>query len=623
MSASIALPSWGACPEGFAQSAIEGASICVPPARVVCSDASFQPIGSANCEAVDDGCSGARFREVRATDRAAVFVDATASPGGDGSELAPYASIDDALQAGATGILLAAGDYTLAALLPPDVDLRGVCADRVRIVASAARPVLVVERGRRAALTGITLSGAGLGPVVGGTLRLDGVAILGLGGWGTVIDGGALEARRVVVRAPQPSAEGSGLGMIVTAGGSARLSDVVIEDAHDAGIFIDASASIEGHRVVVQRILPDATGHFGGGISASDDASLVLSESQVTGVHAFGIMVHGADATLDRVVVEQVSAPPSEPVSKGIDLNSATASLTHIVLGNIDGVGLFVAGAAVVSASDLLVRDVRVLADFASGIFLEGELELDRAMLLDTAYVGVYVRAGRLSARDLVVHRVAWAPDAGSALASTLGAVSSVTRFSFTDLSVRGAGAVGEGSQITLESGEIRRVSVGPDGEIGRAVEASEGGQAVLRSVIIDDVVETALMAIGLTEVGTLAFSTRMALNDVRISHIRERPCASTTCATAAGGTGVASLYGATVIAEQLVVNGAPLCGVQVVDRSQLDVQGSTLEGCAIGACVAIEGYELARIVSTTRFVDNERNLETAAVYVPARGPSL
>ncbi|MFO0709845.1 MAG: hypothetical protein U0353_08405 [Sandaracinus sp.] len=52
--------------------------------------------------------------------------------------------------------------------------------------------------------------------------------------------------------------------------------------------------------------------------------------------------------------------------------------------------------------------------------------------------------------------------------------------------------------------------------------------------------------------------------------------------------------------------------------RSQLDIEGS-----AIGACVQIEGYDLARIVGTARFVDNERDVETASVSVPARGPSF
>lgn len=38
---------------------------------------------------------------------------------------------------------------------------------------------------------------------------------------------------------------------------------------------------------------------------------------------------------------------------------------------------------------------------------------------------------------------------------------------------------------------------------------------------------------------------------------------------------------------------------------------------------VAIEGDDLGRVVGSTRFVDNERNVETRGVYVPPRGPSF
>lgn len=271
-----------------------------------------------------------------------------------------------------------------------------------------------------------------------------------------------------------------------------------------------------------------------------------------------------------------------------------------------------------------LIREVRVTGEFASGILLQaGRLELDRAMLLDTAYVGLYLRGGTVTARDLVVRRVSWAPDAGSALASILGGVCTVSRFSFTDLLVRGVAAVGDGSQIILEEGEIRRVGEGPDGGIGRGIEASEGAVAVVRAVDVEDVVETGVVANGLRAFGGFALGTRLDLTDVRVTGIHERGCVTTTCATEAGGTGVAALYGASLAADGLMVSGAPLCGVQVALGAGLDLRGGTIESCAIGACVAIEGYDLTRVVRSTRFVDNERNVETREVYVPPRGPSF
>ncbi|MFN9808911.1 MAG: hypothetical protein ACK6CU_04665, partial [Deltaproteobacteria bacterium] len=108
---------------------------------------------------------------------------------------------------------------------------------------------------------------------------------------------------------------------------------------------------------------------------------------------------------------------------------------------------------------------------------------------------------------------------------------------------------------------------------------------------------------------------------DVSVSGIAERACAGSSCATEAGGSGVSALAGASISATGLAVSGAPLCGVQVYDRASLDLSGGTIERSAIGACVQIEGYDLARVVEGVRFVDNERNVESADVYVPPRGP--
>jgi hypothetical protein len=600
----------------------EGATVCAPPPRVRCSGATFQRAGGVACERVDDDCPVGLFRE----GAGAVFVDAAAAPGGDGSAARPYVTLDEAIASGASTVSLAAGDYHVTRPLPSDLEVRGVCADRVRLVALPSRPALFVPPGVHASITGVTVSGAGAGLLAGGSLALDRVVVDDVGGWGIAVNLGSLVAQRVLVRAVRALASvGEGAGLAITEGASVVLSDVVVEDTRSVGMYVDDRASLEATRTVVQRVQPDAMGFYGGGIGLSRGARLVLHESAITAVHSFGVVaVDGSTAILDAVELTALTAPPGTAACKAIDVRDSIGTLTRVAVRGSDGVGLNLYGTAEVTASDLSIRDIRVSGDFASGILLEeGRLALERAALLDTAYVGVYLRGGVLSARDLVVRRVSWAPDAGSALASTVGGVCTVSRFSFSDLLVRGAAAVGEGSQITLEEGEIRRVRGGPDEDIGRALEASEGGVAIVRSVDIEDAVETGILASGLTASGLFAASTRIELTDVRVGGVRERGCADTTCPTEAGGTGVAALYGARLTAGGLVVNGAPLCGVQVAEGAELDLAGGTVEDCAIGACVAIEGYDLARVVGSTRYVDNERNVETRGVYVPPRGPSF
>ena len=105
------------------------------------------------------------------------------------------------------------------------------------------------------------------------------------------------------------------------------------------------------------------------------------------------------------------------------------------------------------------------------------------------------------------------------------------------------------------------------------------------------------------------------------VSGIAERACAASSCATEAGGTGVSALAGAAIVGQGLAVTGAPLCGVQVYDRASLDLSGGTIEQSAIGACVQIDGYDLARVVAGVEYRDNERNVESSSVYVPGGGP--
>jgi hypothetical protein len=182
--------------------------------------------------------------------------------------------------------------------------------------------------------------------------------------------------------------------------------------------------------------------------------------------------------------------------------------------------------------------------------------------------------------------------------------------------------AVGDGSRLFFNSGSITDVRAGTTVDFGRGIEVHSGGGGVVRDVAIDGVVETAIVAFALDPMGFL-HDTSLQLTDVGVTGVAERACVTSSCATEGGGTGVASLAGAAVTAEGLSVTGAPLCGVQVVDGASLDVGRSTLAGNAIGACVQIDGYDLARIVGTTRFEENGRNVETVGVWVPARGPAF
>jgi hypothetical protein len=617
-------PAWAECPAGWAREDIDGASICMPPARVACEGASFQPLGASVCEPVDDRCGAGRFRDARDAARSYVFVDASAAAGGDGSETAPFTSVDGAVASGATSLLLAEGDYTIGASVPDGLELRGVCADRTHLVAPAGRLAILVGAGRTVALVGLGVTGTGIGPASRGTLVLDRVVLdAGLDGWGAGLNGGTLVADRVLVRAPHPSPGRSvGLGISMIGGSSAVVTDLVIEDAHGVGVQVEDS-SFEGERVVVQRTRAEVeSGLRGGGLGAAGTATLVLRDALVTDVVDFGIVAQaGASLTLERVVIEDVVSAPEERSGRGLEVWNSTANVDHVVIERATAAGIFVREGGELRASDVLVRGTRNLADIGAGILTVGTVELDRALVLDSLFGGVVVGGGSFVARDVGVLRVAAANHWGGALGCSGGASCTVGRFRFEDLHTMGIVAVGAGTRLEASEGSVRRVAVEERYDIGRALEVDVGASAIVRSVAISDVVETAVVAFGLDEAGNYVEGTRIDMTDVSVSGIAERACASSSCATEAGGSGVSALAGASISATGLAVSGAPLCGVQVYDRASLDLSGGTIERSAIGACVQIEGYDLARVVEGVRFVDNERNVESADVYVPPRGP--
>lgn len=627
--AEAALPDWGACPEGWAPRDVEGARICAPPPRVECTGASFQPVGAAACQPIDDGCTEARFRVERSDGRSYVFVDAAAGVGGDGSEGAPFTVLDDALRSGASGVLLAAGDYRIGVALPADVELRGACADRTRLIAPAGGLSIFVPPAQRAALVGITVTGSGIGPAARGTLVLDRVVLdAGLDGWGAGLNGGTLEASRVLIRAPHPTPDSAvGLGISMIAGSHATLRDVVVEDAHGVGIQVEESTLV-AERVVVQGTRAEVvSGDHGGGLSAAGSASLTLTDSLVTDVEDFGIAAQsGSTLALTRVVVEDVrpAAAAPTPNGLGIEVRASTATLTSVLVERSAGAGLFLIDEGTTTATDVVVHDVQVLEELAMGIALTtSALTLDRAMLLDTSFAALVARGGTVSCHDLVVRRVGTARGGGLGVASSDGAHVEVTRFALAELHTMGALTVGEGATLLLADGTIRGVRANPELDIGRGVEAHSGGHVVLRAVTISDVLETAVLAFGLTETGIVVPGTGIEMTDVHIDGIGERACVSTTCPTEGGGTGVSALAGAVIDATELHVDGAPLCGVQVFGGGSLDVRSGEIARSAIGACVQIEGYDLARVVAGVRYVDNERSVETTGIYVPTPGPSL
>ncbi len=79
----------------------------------------------------------------------------------------------------------------------------------------------------------------------------------------------------------------------------------------------------------------------------------------------------------------------------------------------------------------------------------------------------------------------------------------------------------------------------------------------------------------------------------------------------------MAAVEGGSARVERFVVSGAPLCGVHVAELGELDLSSGDVAGAAIGACVQVDGYDLARLMNDVVYHDNGVSLQATTLPVP------
>jgi hypothetical protein len=616
----VTLPMWGECPAGWVRTADDGVSACAPPPRVSCEGSLFQRVGGTACEEIDP-CPASRFSEDIEPDRTRRFVDAAAALAGDGTERAPFRSLDEALldSVGPLAVVLAEGSYALTAPLPPDVSLHGVCAARVRIVGDASRPLVWVPRGHRVRISSLTLQG-GAGGVLGrGDVVLRGVVIEGVEGVGVGFVGGSIDAERVLIRNTRAYADGTfGRGISIEAGAQARLRDVVVNGSVDAGIAVGAS-TLEGERVVVRYTAPNARGRYGTGVSGSERSQVTLRDTMIEHATEGGVVAEGGTTlVLQNVDIADVLSEATVPSGEGVEIRDSLATISHLRIQRSTGSGLVVSGASTAELSDVLIENIQPRTGFAVGLAaLAGAvLTVQRAAIFHSEWAAVAVDGGRFVAQDLLIDDVLAPVNIGAGLLVRNGS-GEIDRFRILHPQTVGIMLQGEGTDVRLAHGEVAYVAAGEAFDVGRGIEVDEGALADVQFVEVHDVIETGIVVYGGSTEGT-----RATLSHVSVHHIAERACQATMCASEGGGTGIAAVFRGAVQARDLRVDGAPLCGVQVAEGGAFEIESGSISNSAIGACVQIPGYDLDLLVRMTLFIENTRNIETTSLYVPPVTPA-
>lgn len=249
---------------------------------------------------------------------AALVMPLLAQPAGpvDGSEARPFHSLRAALDAAPSGALLhlGQGTYTERISISRPVVLLGRGSGRTRLVVQGAAPAISIAGTDRVELYGLAVEGAGTGISIrgGSGHRLENVALRGLfeagltaqgatlifassevediGGGGKTgrgvdLEGGSLEARRLVLR-------GAGRRGLVLKGARGALDDLDVEGSGLSALQVTDGAAV---RVLHGRFssLAGAALYAGGAQLHIEGATITGSEYSVVGFRGADVSVLG------------------------------------------------------------------------------------------------------------------------------------------------------------------------------------------------------------------------------------------------------------------------------------------------------------------------------------------
>lgn len=282
------------CGHGFSSDG-EGGCVAILPAEP-CADGRMALPGETTCRPVAE-CGSGSWGDIP-TDGSTVFVDASyGGPSPNGSQGAPYPSLQTAIDAAPAGALVAvaAGSYGEDLDLEKPLTIWGKCPDEVVVGASGgAAAVDLSAAASGTVLRSLSLTGAGAGVVLSGA------------------SGVTIEQIRIF--------DTSGAGIYAYRTGSpAELSvqGCLLERTSSTGLrFEGATATIED--TVVRDTQPNVAGDYGRGLDAISDASsstpasIVVRRSIVEQSREQGLVVFGSDLTVEDCLVRDTLPQASD-----------------------------------------------------------------------------------------------------------------------------------------------------------------------------------------------------------------------------------------------------------------------------------------------------------------------
>ncbi|MEM9190590.1 MAG: right-handed parallel beta-helix repeat-containing protein, partial [Myxococcota bacterium] len=442
-----------------------------------------------------------------------------------------------------------------------------------------------------------------------------------------VNEAGVLTVERSVVARTLPAvgAPDGGKGIQVQLRGNATLRESVFRDNVDMALFVVSPQTfLTGENLLIRATTArEIDGKGGQGFFVQDGATGVLRNSTVAENQEAAVVVTGATATLEDVIVRDTLPGPanSSPgfgllarerstltlrrmeflrnraVAVAITDPDTTGTLEDLrVEGTLSdrfddalGHAMEVGRAAQVTGARIVIRD-----------HLEGSIVVDGADTMvvledvDVEGTGPRVSDGRF----------------GRAVNVANGAELTLRRARLA--SNRELGVLASAATVILEAVHVvdtrsEEFSQGP----GRGIQAQN--EAILTAT--DVRVERS------QGVGVLVLRSTATVAGLELVDVAPVDCAATTCPDEAGALGFA-VQGGTATVDRFVIEAASFCGVQLAEGS-LDLQDGTIRGHSIGACVQVDGYDTTRLTDTVEFEANDVPIQATTIPIAMPAASL
>jgi len=297
-----------------------------------------------------------------------VFVDASATPGGDGSRAKPYVSLSKAVTESSSGgtVAIAAGVYKDSLFISHPVQLLGRCAALVRLQAAgkytAAIWVEPKSPASKVLVRGLTLKGDRWGMIAKdkADVHVQRVWVNESSGVGIASFGGSLDIQDTVVartKAGYKDWRGQGIGLGWK--GKVSLRRVRLTRNREAAVIsVGQGTTLHADRVLIDGTRPNVGLHMAVGLAILNSTAHLRSV-RVSHHRAQGLRAHDAHGTVSAkgLLVDHCGVNNPMARGEGIYVQGAHASLVGVRLHKNRAHGAFALAPGTTLDANALIVD--------------------------------------------------------------------------------------------------------------------------------------------------------------------------------------------------------------------------------------------------------------------------